>query len=381
MTANLPTSRNPETSVPSTPPHADSNRLGWIDSARGLAAILVMLHHYIWVTFAGDHAFLSRTLGSFSSDLLEHYLDLGVLGVALFFFISGYIVPVSAMPRSARPLSRFFIGRFFRLYPAYWVSLALAAIVLAPKGLHLLINFTMFQRFLGAPDILGLYWTLQVELIFYFLIALLLACGLLKKPAVSVFGAVVFLSLSGGLAAVRFYSGAKSPLAPALGLSLMFAGNFWYWFSHRHAFTKRQAGLFYSAFLLCLYVISWFGYHRDWGNGEQPARFITTYSIALVLFLTISLVVKRGVRLIVYLGSISYSLYLFHELVMFTLWERLPVGGWSRIAVCSAISIAVAAIGFRLVERPAIAFGKRIVSRNGWTVGALAAMPEKVSVG
>jgi peptidoglycan/LPS O-acetylase OafA/YrhL len=218
------------------------------------------------------------------------------------------------------------------------------------------------------PDILGLYWTLQVELLFYGLIALLLLRRLLDKPWVSVICAFTFLALSGGLAAVRYYLGLKVPLAPSVGLSLMFAGNFWFWFSSKRAFTVRQATVFYGCFMLCLYAVAYFGYHRDWGYGEQPSRFIFTYSLALLLFLGMSRIVKQGSPALLYLGAISYSLYLFHELVMFTLWERLGpyADGWLRIAICTAISVAAAGISFRLIECPGIAMGKRIINRNGW---------------
>lgn len=344
-----------------------ASRVVWIDAARGVAAIGVMLHHYLAMAVAREPDFMIRYFGAALSDFYKHNVDFGVFGVALFFLISGYIVPASAMGSSPQPVARFWTGRIFRLFPAYWVSVVLALVILGGKPLAILANFTMLQRFLGQPDLLGLYWTLQVELIFYALVSILIARRLLDRPVICIVGAAVFLLISVAFAAIRFYAGIKSPLAPVLGLSWMFAGNFWYWFASRKAFSARQAVAFYAVFLPCVYLISFLGYHRDWGYLEEPARYIVSYTAALAVFLVFSRTVRGEMRTLVYLGAISYSLYLFHEIVMFLLWDRLAsLGGWSQIAICSVVTIIVAAITFRWIEQPGIAAGKAIVKRNGW---------------
>src|SRR5690606_36341921 len=75
----------------------------------------------------------------------------------------------------------------FRLYPAFWVSVVLAAILLAvlaeaPSLATLLANGTMAATILGQDWMQGVYWTLFIELLFYVAVIGLFAVGLLYKP-------------------------------------------------------------------------------------------------------------------------------------------------------------------------------------------------------
>ena len=91
----------------------------------------------------------------------------------VFFLCSGFIIPASLERNGS--LATFWVSRFFRLYPLYWLSL-LAALGLALVGRHVqaglrpgdwLVNATMLQAFVGSPDAIGVYWTLAFEMIFY----------------------------------------------------------------------------------------------------------------------------------------------------------------------------------------------------------------------
>lgn len=101
----------------------------------------------------------------------------GNLGVQLFFVISGFGIWMSSWGRTVADLFR---SRVSRLYPAYWVAIAVitgAAVVMPSVVRHLrpdeiLVNFTMLQQPVGARRVLGVYWTLWVELRFYVLFAL-----------------------------------------------------------------------------------------------------------------------------------------------------------------------------------------------------------------
>ena len=106
--------------------------------------------------------------------------DLGNFGVVVFFLTSGFIIPVS-LERSGSA-GRFWVGRVFRLYPLYWLSLALAVAFhlggFAPAHeleaafrknvpVNTLVNITMLQQLVGVPHAIAPYWTLSVELMFY----------------------------------------------------------------------------------------------------------------------------------------------------------------------------------------------------------------------
>ena len=129
------------------------------------------------------------------------YFELGITGVVLFFAISGFVIYGSLRGPRENAGRRFVITRFFRLFPAYWVS-ALAGLVFIwwwqgwPITWPLVAaNATMVPDIFGQPPIMGLYWTLGTELVFYFSCWLIWRLGWLESTRFLA-GLVVVLSLS-----------------------------------------------------------------------------------------------------------------------------------------------------------------------------------------
>ena len=90
-----------------------------LDGLRAVAALAVMVEHLF-----GD---LLRQVPSATGPMslaarsAVETLSLGRFGVALFFLISGFVVPFSI--HGEGPLRHFAISRLFRLYPALWLAL------------------------------------------------------------------------------------------------------------------------------------------------------------------------------------------------------------------------------------------------------------------
>lgn len=146
------------------------SRFTELDGLRGIAALAVVVYH-----FTG--AYNSR----YSGDPRPTFdFLMGAFGVQLFFLISGFVILMSVV-NVKRP-SDFVIFRISRIYPAYWLSLAMALVVIhlfdtpgeRPTAVEALINLTMVQRWLLAPNVVEVYWTLAVELQFYVLMFMLL---------------------------------------------------------------------------------------------------------------------------------------------------------------------------------------------------------------
>ena len=138
-----------------------------LDVLRFFAAIVVVIYHLTYRQIEGNWLFPTI-------DIFSRY---GYLGVNLFFLISGFVIIWSAEGRSAK---QFLINRFSRLYPIFWVSIAITIIALYfLQGItfdfyRIFANMTMAAGYLGADYIDDVYWTLQVELKFYFLVLLLI---------------------------------------------------------------------------------------------------------------------------------------------------------------------------------------------------------------
>ncbi len=160
---------------------AERGRLEVLDGLRFVAAAAVLAYHFttmdqVWHRPAGE-VFPAQSAAY------------GWLGVHLFFLISGFVICMSSWGRG---VGAFLRSRAVRLYPAYWLSVVVIAVVAAawpylrgPVGVgDVLLNLTMFQEPLGAQPVAEVYWTLWAELRFYLLFALVVWWGLTYRRVV-----------------------------------------------------------------------------------------------------------------------------------------------------------------------------------------------------
>ncbi|MDT0190169.1 acyltransferase family protein [Rothia terrae] len=147
-----------------------SHRSRELDGLRGVAILLVLIGHF---SATYPVYFPSGPTPPFS-------IYFGGMGVQLFFMISGYVILISALRQGSAV--RYLINRAVRLYPAYWVALAISSLIIATVGIEyktitapqVLINATMFHRFLFVDNVDDVYWTLAIEWQFYLLLFVLL---------------------------------------------------------------------------------------------------------------------------------------------------------------------------------------------------------------
>jgi len=156
-------------------------RLALLDGLRFVAAFAVMMFHFT--------ARKPEQVEAFPA--LSQVTIYGSFGVHLFFMISGFVILMTAWRSD---LSNFVASRVARLFPAYWVCVLLTAAVIlvvrpdvlsnltekiSPKTV--LLNLTMAQSSMHAPNVDGVYWTLWIELIFYLLVGVLILIGLTRQ--------------------------------------------------------------------------------------------------------------------------------------------------------------------------------------------------------
>jgi len=297
------------------------------------------------------------------------------MGVVAFFCISGYIIPRSVL-HSRTTVLQFAITRAFRLYPAYWISLILAVFA-APVALGVLLaNITMAQRFMGVHDVVGVYWTLQIEIVFYGVIALLMSSGRIADPRASLWCLLGLCVLSILMSIPRAVLSIKTPVAPAFSLVVMFASFVFY--HHRHAGFLSSRQLKYVLSGVCAVMLGCFclAYRKDWGFGETPLRFVLGYAVGVGLFIAFMyLDIKQPV--LCWLGRISYPLYLIHVPVREIIMGLMPSLGEIASALLGIpATIVLAAIMHRGVEVPFNRMGRWVVAR--YRAPRLKAEPEAV---
>ncbi len=158
-----------------TTPNTDkTRRFQYLDVVRGIAATAVVATHIFELGIPGFRQITSAGC------------NLGLLGVLLFFIVSGTVI--SASVERAPSLKVFWLQRFWRLFPAYWASLIFSAalFLIVPAELNYAIygsikerfwssfaaNTTMLQGFIGFDHFVPAYWTLGFEMMFYFALSL-----------------------------------------------------------------------------------------------------------------------------------------------------------------------------------------------------------------
>jgi peptidoglycan/LPS O-acetylase OafA/YrhL len=360
-----------------------------LDSLRGLAALAVVLHH-LRLLWEGETQPASTMLRA----LLSVVNPLGNGAVILFFVLSGFVLSLPMLSGRPQTYLTFVVRRVFRIYLPYLA--ALAASVGGAYWLHGMdtrntwwhffwsepVNWQLVWqhvRFLGVYDtrqfnspIWSLVHEMRISLIFPFLCALVLrfssnwslvigfgltvAAGIMEKPpfqldwqfAESIHIAGLFV-LGTLLARERVRLGGwflSKPLrfvavlisAGVAGLSLyLFAG-------------LRLLGFFAGLFpdaLTCT---------RHW--------FAAIVAGGLMIISISSVSWKRALSLppMRFLGEVSYSLYLWHFVVMLycvhLLYGKVPL--WSILCLSLALSLLVAWWSYRWIEVPSMNAGRRL---------------------
>jgi len=347
---------------------AVDGRIKAIDALRGIAACMVMLSHLMPVPADTLVAQLVAALNW----LFQH----GQTGVLLFFLISGYVVPSSLLGHPDAHLRRFVVSRVMRLYPAYWLSIALAVALLPdPPGLtHIAANITLGQRFLGIEDLIGVYWTLQVEMVFYGLCALLFLAQVLDSPK-RLGRLVTGLALALLVAALlRRFLGLGLPVGWGLYLLMMLFGAWLRLAAPDRARKWRAAG----ALALLLLAVCWALYYPQAFSRHWLSHF-TGFAVALVLFLALHRSRHLSWRPLVRLGELSYSLYLLHSLMRpasLLLWPNLGQWPLGAFLVQVGLSLVLSALVYRVIEQPGVRLGRRWAdSWAGRVARRRAAMP------
>ncbi len=348
-------------------------RFDQLEGLRGIAAIAVLLQHCLEFTPLN-----AATNESLPARVFQESFNLGRAGVIVFFLISGFLIPHS-LKHGQRPIAKFAVSRFFRLYPLYWVSLA-AALAIFPlliktnyTPLQIFANVTMAAQLFGQEYVISLYWTLFVELLFYILCAALFAAGLLHARQFMARGLVVVSACAAVLIAVeialppkRFDGALENLMTLGIYLLTMFAG----YVLRMHYLREVSGRLTIAALAMIFFVLGLYCVTRDMHGGYNSLLSPVSVGISTVLGYVVFIAVLYGNLLTQalwrWLGAISYGIYLFHAITLKLAvhYFDAPVEtlGESVLLTLSVLvsSIAVAAPLYWLVELPMIEAGKRV---------------------
>ena len=328
-----------ERQVAGSPPR----RVLELDALRGLAALSVAIFH------CTDH--YGREIGHTVPPAFG--FPAGNYGVELFFLISGFVIFMTL--ERTRSAADFVVSRFSRLFPAYWAAIIVTAAVVYTIGLpqqqiggwDLALNLTMVQQLLGVEHLDGSYWTLQIELFFYIQMLFWFSVRQLHRIR-SIIVAWLVVSLVAGLwerVVGHAFSYTLSELLILRYIPFFAVGILFYRIWTRPTEVRAD----YLLILASLFVI----------GITLPPVYLAVAAFCIAVFWLFVSGRLRWLRLspFVFLGTISYSEYLLHQDIGFTIIWHLEMIGFSG-TVASVVAIlttaALAALLTFLVERPAM---------------------------
>lgn len=338
---------------------AHQYRMPALDGLRGIAALAVVIYHYEGVAF-----------GTPSHD---RFFKIGELGVELFFIISGFVILLSL--DRARNVQQFVYNRFMRLYPAYWSSLIPAGTALLAAGKFdltvFIINITMFQSFVGVRDVVQAYWTLGYELWFYVVIGLVAALGYLKytvRIALGWLGVCVLMQLL------------KPQILTTLNadgweiIIKIFRADYVQFFiagiAIFHIFQRRDVLV---SWMTLIAATSYTAFGHVGGTSPSVYVGVTAVFVTSVLLAATGRLTWLEGRIPVLLGTWSYSIYLLHlPLARLLAMGAEAVGSTRVVGVILAVPVcfALAALVSRWIERPALAWSRKVSLARPLAVGS-----------
>jgi peptidoglycan/LPS O-acetylase OafA/YrhL len=180
-----------------------------IQGLRGIAALLVVVHHY-----NGTYETIHRLVGGDTPWLTSygHLRIFGAVGVPIFFVISGFVIGMQRFEPGFAGVYDFMAKRVARIVPLYWTMTLIFACVAAWTPAQLVRSLLFIE---GPTDggfpVLGPGWSLEYEMFFYVCFAAFVVSGLAPSKRagigalIAVFALLVLAEMAAGFSALGFF--------------------------------------------------------------------------------------------------------------------------------------------------------------------------------
>ena len=362
-----------------------------LDELRFFAFLMVFCHH----AFPHDPAFWTKLgLPLFLARVIAGIGATGAFGVSLFFVLSSYLITELLLREKqligTLDIRSFYIRRILRIWPLYFAFLALAvALQWIVPGQHVTLRAGVWFSFLagnwfivfhGFPSsVIFPLWSVSIEEQFYITWPavvrkvsetgmLLFAGGLLAAATVARIYLGMDHALEGDVWCNTFVQ--LDPIAAGILIAVLLKGEI-----------PRLSRLARVAMMLAGITALAFGslYFGIKNDPLTTARIVLGYPSvaiggALLLLSVLRSRTSGGNRALIYLGRISYGLYVFHVLGLLISDHTVPDQTASlfryslRVGVALAATIAMAAVSYRWLETPFLSLKQRfthVLSRPG----------------
>lgn len=304
-----------------------TNRFYQIDLFRFIAAIGIMLAHYL---FRGHRA---DNLSEISFAELGDWMKYFFVFIDLFFIISGFVIALSIRGKS---LKEYFKSRVLRVFSVYWICALITFLTIIAFGaprftatlVQFLANLTLMHDLVGIESLDGVYWTMVVEVKFYLLSLLYLITLKFKKISIAT---CAYLWL--GLSVIYIFFGHTTIMylanvalifewAPAFIAGMLMADIY----KKQHLSTTNIIALLTCIALSMFHRLNYLKVASIHYNVSVSETLVL--ALILLMYLLVFLVVIGKLRFLnksifIYLGILTYPLYLLHQNIGYIIFNNL----------------------------------------------------------
>ncbi len=339
------------------PAKPKSKRILELDAIRALSCLNLLLFHFTYV-YQNKYGFHSPLGFSF---------PYGKYGVQLFFMLSGLVNAMTLL--SKRKPGEFIVARCIRILPSYWLVIALNIFLFALLPMYqvnnspewAMANLTTMPQLFGFTNMEPVTWTLQIEMLFYAFLMLALVTGLLDRPLRTMMCAIGMCLVC--CTGFQWFSDAFPTSAwnsrfkfaedlffmrnmPLFAMGILLneirskRGNYW----------LLGAGILASAIV----------FHAIDLREHNPLATVLMFGmLALGAFGMLPILRFKP---LIYISTISYSLYLFHNNLGCAVMKQLETFGCSPLATFVLGTLIAIGIGSAVTywfEQPITAYLRR----------------------
>lgn len=341
-------------------------RIPALDGLRGIAVAMVVAHHYWGVS--GDNAW-------------QRFLNTGWVGVDLFFGLSGFLITRIVLLNSKKSnfLPVFLVRRLLRIVLPYYVFLACAfftaiiwqlPLVQAPWAIFALNLQAFFMAITNQTyfSYLGITWSLSWEEMFYFILPLFARLGGVANLPILAIGGII---LAPALRCLHSY------YYPVSGVLLLIRPDSLFWgillalgetsTFYRDLLKRRRGLLKVGAVLLSAGLMAVI-YRNKPASLSPHASNVLCSAVALWSVVVVSLVLHASptgfisrfvtASALRYLGRISFSIYLYHQLFAFWASRLYPAAPVFSTGMALAATLLWAAKSWEWWEGPLVRMGQ-----------------------
>lgn len=357
-------------------------KLDYLDALRGIAILGVL----------ATHIFLNFEI---YNTISKPIIDFGKFGVSLFFLVSAYTLYKSWEQRKeeSHSTTKYFIRRFFRIAPAYFLIITLVALIGKSTVLgwstetsiswQNFLAHTTFTNFLFkqyANSILGVEWTIAVEVVFYLILPLILMLISHNKNSLKM---LVFLFIASFLISIILYYLLLTPhgrsyfyapiFFPVIHFPTFILGILTYQITKIIDIRKYNSNIYFIFYIICLIFYIWLIRPYFIENIQYYGGIDYLVSSTVFAPLLLGLAVRQKDRLYsifcnkitIFIGKISFSLYLVHYIII-NITKNLPIislNSYELAAIAIATSMISAYVLYTIIEKNGIKLGKYIISK------------------